>query len=66
MRVAAIAAALLALLLPALATGQAAPKGWTGSFRKPSDEELRQKLTPLQYQVTQKEGTERAFANEYW
>ncbi|MFZ5447479.1 MAG: peptide-methionine (R)-S-oxide reductase MsrB [Thermodesulfobacteriota bacterium] len=35
-------------------------------FTKPSDEELRKKLTPLQYQVTQKEGTEPAFNNEYW
>ena len=25
-----------------------------------------EKLTPLQYEVTQKNGTERAFANEYW
>jgi methionine-R-sulfoxide reductase len=33
---------------------------------KPSDAELRQKLTPLQYEVTQHEGTERAFDNEYW
>jgi methionine-R-sulfoxide reductase len=42
-------------------------KGWLASnFRKPSDEELRKRLTPLQYEVTQKEGTERAFANEYW
>jgi peptide methionine sulfoxide reductase msrA/msrB len=32
----------------------------------PSDEDLRKKLTPLQYQVTQKEGTEPAFKNEYW
>ncbi len=30
-------------------------------FKKPSDDELRKKLTPLQYKVTQKEGTERAF-----
>jgi methionine-R-sulfoxide reductase len=36
------------------------------SFTKPSDAELRKKLTPLQYQVTQHEGTERAFSNEYW
>lgn len=32
----------------------------------PSDEELRSRLTPLQYQVTQEDATERAFDNEYW
>ncbi|MDX2435478.1 MAG: peptide-methionine (R)-S-oxide reductase MsrB [Acidobacteriota bacterium] len=31
-----------------------------------SDQELREKLTPEQYRVTQKDGTERAFQNEYW
>jgi peptide methionine sulfoxide reductase msrA/msrB len=31
-----------------------------------TDEELRQKLTPLQYNVTRENGTERAFDNEYW
>ena len=35
-------------------------------YEKPSDEELRQRLTPQQYQVTQNEATERAFDNEYW
>lgn len=35
-------------------------------YRKPSEAALKQKLTPLQYKVTQKEGTERAFSNEYW
>jgi methionine-R-sulfoxide reductase len=36
------------------------------SFAKPSDAELRKKLSPLQYQVTQKEGTEPPYHNEYW
>jgi methionine-R-sulfoxide reductase len=36
------------------------------SYAKPSDEELRKRLTREQYQVTQHEGTEPAFANEYW
>ncbi|WP_455211813.1 peptide-methionine (R)-S-oxide reductase MsrB [Kaarinaea lacus] len=36
------------------------------AFEKPSDEVLKQRLTPLQYKVTQKDGTERAFDNEYW
>ena len=35
-------------------------------YRKPSESELRQRLTPTQYQVTQHEGTERPFQNEYW
>jgi methionine-R-sulfoxide reductase len=35
-------------------------------FRKPGDGELRQTLTPLQYEVTQHEGTERPFQNEFW
>jgi len=35
-------------------------------FVKPSDLELRQKLTPEQYQVTQHSGTERAFTGQYW
>jgi len=32
----------------------------------PSDEELRRRLTPLQYKVTRKDGTEPAFDNAYW
>jgi peptide methionine sulfoxide reductase msrA/msrB len=36
------------------------------SYSKPADEVLRSTLTPLQYDVTQKEGTERPFNNEYW
>ncbi|NJK60522.1 MAG: peptide-methionine (R)-S-oxide reductase MsrB [Oscillatoriales cyanobacterium SM2_1_8] len=36
------------------------------NFQKPTDEELKQRLTPEQYQVTQHEGTERPFQNPYW
>ncbi len=36
------------------------------SFKKPSDNELRKILTPMQYNVTQHEGTEPPFKNKYW
>ncbi len=36
------------------------------SYVKPSDQELKKRLTKLQYQVTQEDGTERSFSNEYW
>ncbi|MHC4382450.1 MAG: peptide-methionine (R)-S-oxide reductase, partial [Planctomycetota bacterium] len=35
-------------------------------FEMPSEAELRETLTPLQYKVTQESGTEPAFRNEYW
>ncbi len=35
-------------------------------YVKPSAEEIKKRLTPEQYQVTQREGTEPAFRNEYW
>ncbi|NJL28894.1 MAG: peptide-methionine (R)-S-oxide reductase MsrB [Thermoanaerobaculia bacterium] len=38
----------------------------TPGTQKPTDAELRQRLTPLQYHVTQEEGTEQPFRNEYW
>jgi methionine-R-sulfoxide reductase len=37
-----------------------------GRFTKPSDQELRERLTAEQYKVTQRDGTEPPFRNEYW
>ena len=36
------------------------------NFTKPTEAELKSKLTPLQFKVTQEEGTEAPFRNEYW
>ncbi len=44
--------------------GTRKPVDWR-HFVKPDDKTLRSELTPLQYEVTQKEGTEPPFKNEY-
>jgi methionine-R-sulfoxide reductase len=36
------------------------------AFKKPADNELKERLTQEQYRVTQENGTERPFKNEYW
>ncbi|PYE38346.1 peptide-methionine (R)-S-oxide reductase MsrB [Psychrobacter fozii] len=36
------------------------------TFVKPAKSELKKSLSDIQYKVTQEEGTERAFDNEYW
>jgi methionine-R-sulfoxide reductase len=35
-------------------------------YVKPSESELKKRLTPLQFSVTQNDDTERPFSNEYW
>ena len=43
-----------------------APHKTTSAYIKPSDAELKQTLTPLQYSVTQHDDTETPFDNEFW
>jgi methionine-R-sulfoxide reductase len=57
---------LIAGALVGQAPAQKAQKGKTVDQTKPSDAELKQKLTPAQYEVTQHEATEPPFRNEYW
>jgi methionine-R-sulfoxide reductase len=37
-----------------------------GTFKRPSDDELRDRLSPEQFRVTQRDGTEPPFRNAYW
>jgi peptide methionine sulfoxide reductase msrA/msrB len=48
------------------AAGKKSMSDKSKSFDKPADPELRKELTPLQYKVTQEEGTEPPFRNTYW
>jgi peptide methionine sulfoxide reductase msrA/msrB len=36
------------------------------TFTKPSNEQLKKQLSPIQYDVTQHEGTEHPYKNEFW
>src|ERR1700758_5063465 len=56
--------ALIALTVTSVAF--AAEPAMKTPYTKPSDAELRKKLTPEQYEVTQSCGTERAFTGPYW
>ena len=69
------AALTLALVVAASGAGRATAQSATpakgdrkvtDTFHKPSDSELQKKLSPMQYKVTQHEGTEPPFQNEYW
>ena len=60
-----IALVLLVLVITACAQ-VTIMKDNTSGYVKPTDAQLKEKLTPLQYDVTQHEGTESPFHNEYW
>ncbi len=49
-----------------LAGGWPAPEAWADGEKVPSKEVLKARLTPLQYEVTQNNGTEPPFKNAYW
>jgi len=49
--------------LDQLAWGKVGDKG---RWQRPTDAEIKRRLTPEQYQVTQEEGTEPPFRNAYW
>ena len=55
-----------ALVIFSFVTAQAGAGSVEGAYKMPSKAELKKRLTPVQYNVTQEEGTEPAFRNEYW
>ncbi len=73
-RLAGVVATAAMAALPMIASGlsaQTTKLAQSGShsmnnYKKPSDDSLKKELTPLQYEVTQHEATERPFQNAYW
>ncbi len=51
---------------PLLVSDAAKMSSNTRMYSRPSDADIKKKLTPLQFEVTQHEATERPFQNEYW
>jgi methionine-R-sulfoxide reductase len=61
-----VAAAALVAQPTAAQSNTAARPASTTTYTKPSKAELKKRLTPIQYAVTQEDHTETAFRNEYW
>ena len=62
----AVAGALVLVGVALRAGSQTPPRTPAADVQRPSDAELRQRLTPEQYRVTQHAGTEPPFNNAYW
>ncbi|MGH7893619.1 MAG: peptide-methionine (R)-S-oxide reductase MsrB [Candidatus Binatia bacterium] len=61
-----VRAVLITLALSTAAAAQPAAQGWNSmQWKKPGEAELKQKLTPIQYEVTQHDGTEPPYRNQY-
>ena len=56
----------LILLIAGIVIGGQAMAWDKSSFRKPGPVDIKQRLTPEQFRVTQENGTEWAFRNAYW
>ena len=56
------------LILASAAPSVKAQSGTAGGvgYKRPSDAELKKRLTPLQFAVTRKDFTETPYRNEYW
>jgi len=63
-----VLSAVLALVVLSSAGAEQKGTGWAGpsGYQKPARAQLMKSLTRLQFQVTQEEGTEAPFNNEYW
>lgn len=57
---------MIGLVLLYIANASPAAEIQTNQTRAESKDELRKRLTPLQYEVTQEAATEKPFSNEYW
>src|SRR3954466_8530133 len=60
-----VGGAAIAFQAPATTAQTPAPAA-KSAYRRPSDAELRKKLTPLQFEVTRHADTETPFHNQYW